>query len=312
MSKLRHLREFADAFSEAGTFYILGAGASIPIVPSTAELGKLVLDKFIAFGSYSPSRIEPDLLTSRIVRIPPAHVDELRFELAQRVPPSYVAAAIPYLLSPRLLGEPAQYSVFNRAARPSVLFSFNNDGLAAAHTRGHLVLEPHGRTLSKRQFERFKWHRLLSILNEHPSIKPPTIPGLVLPVPEPESVLMRREYGLARRLIPIAKSVVLIGYSFGGMDDIHFYRLLTKLVNPSTQNLLVLDPFPDRTVGGLRETLSSDRVKEIPAYWGCLSRAILSPPDCKKSHPLVARNFCTRCVEYRYEQLLDANGPLGS
>lgn len=300
------LTALSRCFSSAGSFYVLGAGASVPHVSTTDQLSERILQAFLEGGIFQTEPIERDIVSSRVIRDPKYWNDPLRWELIQRLPPSYVIGKLPELLSTRAGVPVANYEVFNLAAKPSTIFNMNVDGLASRICNGHRVLETHGRSPSSELLERTGWKTYTEAILEFPGLPPLLVPGLVLPGPEPADVLGRAEYRTAERLLRAARYVSLVGYSFGGMDDIHTYAFLASKISRSHEAIIVISLDPYEVMYRLSDALKSTRVYGIFAHWEYLARAVLFSGECRKYHPTPSGSFCAHCVSYRYEALLDA------
>jgi hypothetical protein len=300
------LTVLSRCFGSVGSFYVLGAGASVPHVPTTDQLSERILHSFLEGGIFQTEPIERDIVFSRIIRDPEYWKDPMRWELVQRLPPAYAISKLPELLSARPSVPVANYEVFNLAAKPSTIFNMNVDGLASRICKEHRVLEMHGRSPSPELLERSGWKTYTEAILEFPELPPLLVPGMVLPGPEPADVLVRVEYRTAQRLINAAGYVSIIGYSLGGMDDIHTYAFLASRIPRSHQAVLVVSREPYEVMYRLSDALKSSHVHGISAYWEYLARAILFPGECRKYHPTPGGSFCAYCVGYRYEALLDA------
>jgi hypothetical protein len=305
-STLAALSALSRCFSSPESFYVLGAGASVPHVPTTEQLSKRLLGSFLEHGVFQTEPILRDVISSRVIRDPEYWKDPLKWELIQRLPPNYVIGKLPELLTTQSRVTSANYDVFALAAKPSTIFNMNVDRLAMRSCRGHRVFEPHGRSLSPEVFAQIGWSSYTEAILDFPELSPPTIPGLVLPGPEPAEILTRAVYRAAARLLPISKHFSIIGYSFGAMDDLHTYAFLTTRIPPTHQAVIVVSLDPYEMMHRLSDELQSTSVFAIAASWQYLSRAILYPGECKKFHPTPHGTFCVPCVWYQYETLLDA------
>ena len=303
---LAGLSALSRCFSTPESFYVLGAGASVPHVPTTDQLSERILESFLEHGVFQTESISRDVISSRVIRNPEYWKDPLRWELIQRLPPNYVIGKLPELLVAQSRIASTNYDVFALAAKPSTIFNMNVDRLAMRSCKGHRVFEPHGRNLSPEMFERIGWSTYTKAILDFPELSPPTIPGLVLPGPEPAEVLTRAEYRAAAKLLPMSKYVSIIGYSFGAMDDLHTYAFLTSKIPRAHQAVIVVSLEPYEMMYRLSDELKSASVFAIPASWQHLVRAILVPGDCRKYHPTPNGTFCAPCVWYQYEALLDA------
>jgi hypothetical protein len=301
---LAALSALSRSFAMPESFYVLGAGASVPHVPTTDQLSDLVSESFLAHGAYQTEAIARDVVSSRIIRDPVYWKNPMRWELLQRLPPNYVIGKLPELLAARRAAS-SNYEVFALAAAPSTIFNMNVDNLASRFRGVHRVLEPHGRSLSPKMFERIGWAAYTSAILDFPELPPPTIPGLILPGPEPAEVISRAEYRTAAKVLPYSKYVSIIGYSFGGMDDVHTYTFLMARISRAHHGVLVISPDPYEMMHRLSDELKSTNVHAIPASWHYLARAILRPGDCRKHHWAPIGRFCVPCAWYHYETLVD-------
>ena len=300
------LSTLSRCLSTPESFYVLGAGASVPHVPTTDQLSERILGFFLKHGVFQTKPIARDVVASRVIRDPEYWKDPLKWELIQSLPPNYAIGKLPELLTTQASMVSANYDVFALAAKPSTIFNMNVDRLATRSCRGHRVFEPHGRSLSPEMFERIGWGAYTKAILDFPELSPPTIPGLVLPGPEPAEILTRAEYRAAARLLPMSKHFSIIGYSFGAMDDRHTYAFLTSRIPRAHQAVIVVSLDPYEMMYRLADELKSSSVVAIPASWQHLARAILAPGDCRKFHPTPHDTFCASCVWYQYETLLDA------
>jgi len=58
---LAALSALSQSFAMPESFYVLGAGASVPHVPTTAQLSDLLSESFLAHGAYQTERIARDV-----------------------------------------------------------------------------------------------------------------------------------------------------------------------------------------------------------------------------------------------------------
>lgn len=63
------------------------------------------------------------------------------------------------------------------------------------------------------------WDSLIDTLQDFPELQGVEIPGLLLPQREPEEIVSTKEYCIAQKFLQTARRVILVGYSFGDMDD---------------------------------------------------------------------------------------------
>ncbi len=117
--------------------------------------------------------------------------------------------------------------------------------------------------------------------------------------------MSRAEYRTAARALPHSKYVSIIGYSFGGMDDVHTYAFLMARIPRAHDAVLVISPDPYEMMHRLSEELKSMNVHAIPASWHYLAQAILKPGYCRKHHWALNGPFCAPCAWYQYQRLVD-------
>ena len=303
------LTALSRSFRRAGSFYVLGAGVSAPHVPTINQLSGRLLRDFLDGGIFQTEPLKRDTVSNRVIRDPECWKDPMRWELIQRLPPGYVTGKLPTLLSAGLAPRAnANYRVFNLAAKPSTIFNMNVDGLASRICKGHRVFEAHGRSPGVRILKSSGWTSYVDAIREFPNLPPPLVPGLVLPGPEPAAVLARQSYKNAEKLLKAAQYISIVGYSFGGMDDIHTHAFLTSRISPLRQTVIVISLDPLEVTYRLADTLKSSSIFGISANWAYLANAIAYPRECRKSHPVPEGLFCAECVNYQYEVLLNANG----
>jgi len=308
------LDQLLRMFEEPNALYILGAGASYPLVPMAVKLGELVLDQMLVLGHYSTTPVPLDPATDRLVaqakqrlhRVNPR--DDgwlLRAELAERISSGAVQASTVALLHPGKPDRCAQYEVFQLSTYPATFMNFNNDGLADAFCTKHVVLNMHGTSLNPQLRQDLGWGQLIDTLQMFPALSAPNVPGLLLPQVEPEGIINTAPYVEARRRILHAKRIALIGYSFGGMDDRVAYRLLTRAVARTQAPIIVIGPDVRDLVMRLREDVPRVPVMGLVARWYELAEAIIASSTRRFHKSCDTGRLCGRCVTYAYEAILD-------
>lgn len=308
------LDQFLRMFDEREALYFLGAGASFPLVPMADKLGELVLQQMLALGHYPTTPVPLDLVAERIVGKPKQRLRQvdplrddllLRAELAERISPSAVKAAAIGLLHRGKPDRCPQYEVFQLSTYPATFINFNNDGLADAFCTRHVVLNMHGTSLDPELRQAVGWNRMVVGLQTFPELYVPTVPGLLLPQPEPCDIANTAPYVGASRRIAHAKRIALIGYSFGGMDDQEAYRLLTRTVVRTRVPVIVVGPDVGDLVTRLREDTLGASVIGLVARWYALAEAIIASSMRRFHKSCDTSRLCSRCVAYLYEAILD-------
>jgi hypothetical protein len=311
------LDQLLRMLEEPNALYILGAGASYPLVPMAAKLGEIVLDQTLALGHYSTTPVPLDPIADRIVgqakrRLHWVNAREdgwlLRTELAERISPGAVQASAVALLHPGRPDRCAQYEVFQVSTYPATFMNFNNDGLADTFCPKHVVLNMHGTSLNPKQRQNLNWAQWIDILQMFPAISAPNVSGLLLPQVEPDGIINTAPYVEASQRILRAKRIALIGYSFGGMDDRVAYRLLTRAVARTQAPIVVIGPDVHDLVMRLREDVPRVPVMELVARWYELAEAIIASSTRRFHKSCDTDRLCGRCVTYAYEAILDQSG----
>ena len=302
------LRLLFQAFGMIYTFYLLGAGASVGIIPLTRELKKRIVMRYRAFGMYPVELMNPDPVFERVIGDSTEGTDPITAALLRHLFPSAVHAMVLQQLAP-VPRSPLvdQYGLFLLAAKPSTFFNMNVDGLARQYCRGHYVLEPHGR-IPPALVRSPRWDELIDILLEF-GFTAPQIPGVLLPQPEPVTVTSRAAYSAARRLFSHGRYLVIIGYSFGKspqfdtFDDVEAFEFFRELLRSSGKTVLILSPDPGFVGFLCREAMQCSSVHELPLYWDCLSAAISSVLRDSGQRDFSSLSGMTSEVLYRYDRL---------
>jgi len=271
------------------TFYVLGAGASFGLVPTTAQLRTRVKSRYWALGSFPASH---GLRTEMFQRVIGSIRDAVDVDHGEDpYSPSNLAEAFLSTIQPEVLDTivrlelavpiarvaPPQYDVFNASQRGTI-FSFNLDGLARAYcSRRHVVLEPHGRIereLLRSPWFLENWEDLASVDLGVPNLVPK-----VLLRPEPHRLIESEVYRAAMQLFEDAPRVVFVGYSFSrfqsGRDDDASLYFFGELLRRHPKPVLIVDPAPDEVADLLSHAARRDLAIPLAAKWDLLSAAIL-------------------------------------
>lgn len=310
------LRTILDALEQPRTCFVLGAGASAPIVPMAAQLGARVRKRLLSIGIFPTETIPRDIVSDRIlspfqVRYAPFDVDtSLQEELiARHVSPAAVHAAAAAELRPEPPQvAPSQYAVFGLSRHRLSMINFNVDGLADRFCGNHRVVNIHGSSLAPKRRREIGWEGLIDGFQEFPEIPPLRIPGLLLPQPEPAHIRTTTEYGAARVCLRSANRLVLVGYAFGSMDDRQAYDLITNAIRLRRLRTVVLTPAAEDLAARLQVESSTDDVLPFSGYWDKLSLSIMSSIGRPRRKSCNHACLCLDCVNYYYEALLDSWG----
>jgi hypothetical protein len=308
------LRTILDTLEQPNACFVLGAGTSVPIVPIATQLSERVRRRLLSIGIFPTTPVARDSVTERILG-PPRSVFDLRSHdqaieeelVARHVSPAAVHAAFMAEVRPQssLVLLP-QYSVFGLSKFELSLINFNVDGLADEYCSNHLVINMHGTSPSAEHRKNQNWDALIDGLQEFHEIPPLRIGGLLLPQPEPASISLSTEFGIAWASLNSAARLVLVGYSFGGMDDREAYALITRAIRLRKLETVVLSPDPTDLAFRIQDDASWGGVAAFPGYWDKLSAAIISSIGRPRRKSCDHARLCLSCVEYLYEAFLDA------
>ena len=279
---MKGLQRLLRAMAQPRTFYVIGAGASYGLVPTTAQMRSAVERDYHAFGMYPTKLSHVSALHDRIIGR--ASPDFENFEPAIREmflqtirPPALDFLVQKTLYLPLEAIVPPQYAIFDAVGAPATLFSFNLDGLATRFCRHkHIVLEPHGR-VDHLWFEDNPNAWLTATLAF--DVKLPYVTPKLLPSPEPAHITRTYAYQRARCLLPLSPAVVIVGYSFGrtsnGMDDSESWRFFVRELKALRCPVFVVSPTPSELVGMLREAMSIKSVFGVPLFWETFSTCLI-------------------------------------
>lgn len=294
------------AFASKYGFYVLGAGASARIMPTTSELGAKSGQRFINFGIYPAISEEPDDVFDRIINSSLSQFDPFQAALLKHIPiPAVHALVLQQLAPPNHINRIDQYLVFNLCNKPSFFFNLNVDGLANRYCIGHIVVDPHGTVPSFIARPSF-WDLIIAWAMEY-EIQPPLIGDILLPSREPKDITNRIAYKKALKYFPLSKSLILIGYSFGtfssSRDDAETFEFFCEMLRMYPKPVIVVGLNPEGIAAAIQEAIRQRSVYSIPAYWNHLSRALLEVAYNYRCYNPI--NLCSLQAEicYRYNQL---------
>lgn len=298
------------------SLYVLGAGASAPIIGTAAELENQVRASFWKNGifpaepqSMSPLKsailgyksidqgtcgIEADEKNDikRIIKnnpcfiagdgsIVPGHPIAPNcfissIELDNLTPPAFIEASIPRLLTRSDLVDLPQYRVFDYFY-PSIIFNFNVDNLADVAHPKHERNYPHGK------IDPGIAHSPTIVQ----AIQSLTIPASIQtrydywrPLPECQSITTTGSYSRLKEVFPMINFLCIIGYSFGawggGMDDNESFEMLTDLLRWKPKPVLIVNPTPSFLVDFIGSAIHRKTVYGLGCKWNILAEFIIS------------------------------------
>jgi hypothetical protein len=301
------------ALEEPSSCFVLGAGASAPLVPFGGQLRASVAQRVLSVGVFSARHIPQTEISERILGYVPQHFmgydgrrsisEEL---LAHYVSPAAVEAATIEALGPDPLEEvPSQYAVFNISRHRLTILNYNSDGFASHYCPTHDVVNVHGTSPSAAVRSALNWEKKIDILQEFPELPAIVIPGLLLPQREQGVLAFSDEYATVRRALKSVQRLVLVGYSFGEMDDAVAYETIIRVIRRGGIAATVLKPDAAELAGQMAHDSSSDTVLPLQAYWHCMSAAILAARCQPHFKTCNHERLCARCVLYLYEGFVD-------
>lgn len=312
--KRQALDTLLRALEEPSSCFVLGAGASAPLVPFGGQLGTSVAQRLLRVGVFSACHIPQSEISQRILGCIPQRytgydgsrsiAEEL---LSHHVSSAAVEAATIAVLGPEPLEDvPSQYAVFNISRYRLTILNYNSDGFASHYCPTHDVVNVHGTSPSAAVRSAANWEKYIDILQEFPELPAIVIPGLLLPQREQSALAFSDEYAAVRRALKAVQRLVLVGYSFGEMDDAVAYEAIISVLRRGGIAATVLKPDAAGLAGQMAHDSSSDAVLPLQAYWHCMSAAILAARYQSHFKTCNHERLCARCVLYLYEVLVDS------
>jgi hypothetical protein len=163
----------------------------------------------------------------------------------------------------------------------------------------------HGMSMSFADRGALNWDRWINVLQNFHELQGVNIPGLLLPQRESKEIAMTKEYRLATRFILHARRLILIGYSFGSMDDRVAYQLVTTAIRLRKIASVIAMPDAKDLAHGIAEDSKSSTVGALSVYWDRLASAIITSIGRPRYKNCCHERLCCRCVEYLYNAFLD-------
>lgn len=307
------LQTLLSALEEPGSCFVLGAGVSSPIVPLAAQMGAHVRRRLLAIGAFPANPIPRDAISDRILGPAQTSFDPnddtfaVQEEIvARHLSPAAVRAATVALLRPEVaVYAPPQYQVFGLSRYRHFLINFNNDGLADQFCSQHTVVNLHGTSLSADARSRLDWDSLIETLQDFPELQGIEVPGLLLPQREPEAIATTKEYCIARKLLYAARRIVLVGYSFGDMDDSVAYDMITSAIKTRRVSTVVAKPDAYDLAIQIADDGATSSIMALPVYWDKLTMAIIASLQGPRYKSCCHMRLCARCISYLYNAFLD-------
>jgi hypothetical protein len=263
--------------------YVLGSGASAPIVPMAPALMWHTAKSYVDLGSM-PIELAPKTVMTKRIQVQavgqsfndrpifPGTPEPPYKEILDRLPHGGAVAAYMHQLGVQRYARRRipNYLVL-RAFRPSLLLNYNLDGLATDTCGDHHVAVPmHGSVGA--EYGSAAGADLARVLQEYSLEMPhdglhPIGPELVT------DERLQRKLRFLQRCSPAF--VMIVGYSFGrfegGYDDCLSLATFIGRFRDMLLDVYVCDPRPFDLAGMLGEELRSKRVHAFPVYWNVLA-----------------------------------------
>jgi hypothetical protein len=272
-----------DALATDSASFILGAGASVPHVPTLAQIPATIAPfaQFLTGFPGSPIQDSPlRRLIAPLIEGANATTSLNEWKVCGMTS-STVAVLLEQLIAQAHWQRLPQYDVFRLFPLSAKIVSFNWDGLARARCPQSEVIHPHGalrpRPLLAGVLEaRLDYSQMYDSLQSRDWL----LPGLVMPEEEnaPELHLMRERVLAMWLCAPVA---IIVGYSFGrgqaiDYDRVWFDTFVEAMKRNAKASIHIIAPDTSRLRGELAEALRRTiNVHAWPLSWHTLARAIL-------------------------------------
>ena len=270
------IEKVAEAFQGWPGLYVIGAGASAPVLPMTSQLITRVQKLYWDGGVFPASEPSPqDFRSRRFIGMATAKRDpisDIMVEITPKMSSGFVQDALLQITASARNSYhcPPNYGVF-RLFPHSQLLNYNLDGLAEKWCRPrHLVTTMHGQpsaiygtSLGRARMEAAQLYNLAAVAGHEIMLEPETLLH-DLPIP----------YRLQR-----SRFVTLIGYSFsrnnGGMDDFVSFKRVCASLARDPRPVLVIDPAAEAIADMVAEETKSAQVYAAPLYWNVMASSII-------------------------------------
>ncbi len=170
-----------------------------------------------------------------------------------------------------LAAAPAQYAVFRCISRSVIILTYNYDGLAKRFCPQFVVREMHGRHSPEFPFD-WELAKLFPLAMRGHEIAPASLHYFEA---EPPNLYGIREEHWFSQALSDCSDLVIIGYSFAQQNDQETYKRVCRYLRDKEVRVTVVGPHTEELVLRLRDSLRTNDVVGVPAYWNHLARAIL-------------------------------------
>jgi hypothetical protein len=151
-----------------------------------------------------------------------------------------------------------------------------------------------------------EWESLIDDLQEFYPLCAPNIPRLFLPQRESLELGASEMYGPAARILRRPARLGIVGYSFGGDDDVVAYALVRNTLRYRGIPAVVVDPNAVALAGRLSDSGGCPQVHALPMFWDVLACAILQSRGNPRRRSCDHLRLCHRCIDYTYNLMLDS------
>lgn len=272
-----------DALATDGASFILGAGASVPHVPTLGQIPGTIASLAKLLSGFPASPIQDSPLRRLIAPlIDGANVTRSLNEWkACGMTSSTIAVLTEQLIAEAHWQRLPQYDVFRLFPLDAKIVSFNWDGLARARCPQSEVIHPHGALRPRPLLPGGLEVQLdYSQMDDSLQSRDWLLPGLVMPGEEnaPELHLMRERVLALWLGSPVA---IIVGYTFGrgqpiDYDRVWFDTFVEAMKRNAKASIHIIAPDASRLRGELAEALKRTiNVHAWPLSWHALARAIL-------------------------------------
>lgn len=282
------------AFSTYPNLFILGAGVSYGITPTTDQMKDQILDYWIELGGYPVVTEDRSHTFKRVMgdlNSIPNERQRLYAELLNN-------SSVEWLLSFFLANDVKftfNYGIFNLFPYRSTFLDFNLDSYSEILRKNHIVLKPHGKIPLY-----FKYMKVdLKEILEFPDLKIPWNEETVLICPEYENLLRNKEFDYLINNWSLFNYIIIIGYSFArnnnDIDDYYTFRFITEMIRYKNKKIILIDPFPDHLLALLEKEIKLNIII-LRIKWDIFSRVLYSLLNERRWNNLyqLSKNVCLK------------------
>jgi hypothetical protein len=291
------IRGLIQATSSSRVVWVLGAGSSVPLVPSgprlAAMIGRAAGEEILGFPVVPFVHSE---LRERWLGPPRPSMWSLVTDQAMRV-----------LLAEKLravtIDSPVpQRQIFELLPQSHVILDFNVDRLSLA-VRWQRVISVHGVIPETAVGDLPLW-QILDLAQDDFAVAPCSF---WYPETEWPSSALSRNLSTVAEALCWADVVVFVGYSFGGLPSADFldgvsFNVFTNCLRDRSLTIFVIDPAAIELSGLLAEVWRIRSVRPVAAYWNYLTSALIFSVSAGRGRRLTDVIGAERAVLRVYER----------